>query len=316
MGALRVFSVDDGAQPHVNVQLSDFFETTYLKWHPKLRPGSQKDYRLQIRNFSTWLNRPAELDDLNDDTVVSFLSDFSEERSAGTTDKARRTLLLLWTFAVKKKLITDKPHDVPVFESPDRCPEAWTVDEMQRLLKSARVALPLRQSRKRTIQWTARCWTALILTVYDTSLRIHSVLQCKRCDINLETGMLRTHGEHQKHGNDERQRLHPETVAAIKAMIEEIGPTERLFPWPFKERLIWKHFKKILTNAKLSATSRDLFHKIRRTSYTMVHALLGPEAATQHAGHASNLSKYYLDTEVARQVAVDKKDAVDVLPRF
>lgn len=40
---------------------------------------------------------------------------------------------------------------------------------------------------------------------------------------------------------------------------------------------------------------RDKFHRLRRTSYTLVAKAFGVEAASRHAAHKQDLSRFYLD---------------------
>jgi len=83
-----------------------------------------------------------------------------------------------------------------------------------------------------------------------------------------------------------------------------------LFPWNHRRNYLQRCFKEILADAGLPNSRRDLFHKIRRTSYTQTYIALGKDAASEHAGHTTDMSAVYLD-----RTKFDRPRAIDVLPR-
>lgn len=181
-----------------------------------------------------------------------------------------------------------------------RIPTAWTADQLSRLIHSCRQS-PTQRG------WGPEHWEALALTIYDTSLRIGSLLRSDVQQLNHEQCTLYVPGECQKGRGDTLQPLHPDTADKL---LELWRPDTRLFPWPFHRRLIWERFGDILRRAGLPDTSRDKFHRLRRTSYTCVAKAHGIAAASEHAAHKTDLSAYYLDRS-----HLPRHDTISALPR-
>src|SRR4029077_5622004 len=118
-------------------------------------------------------------------------------------------------------------------------------------------AAPCRKS-KLTGRWTVQHWQALVLTIYDTSLRLGCLLSVARSLVDTDRGFLLVPGESMKGRRDELHRLHPQTCG----LIAKLAPDALLFPWPKSRRAIWPDFKKIICAAGLPCTYRDLFHRL------------------------------------------------------
>lgn len=181
-----------------------------------------------------------------------------------------------------------------------RIPTAWTETQLSTLIAACRMA-PYRRG------WGPEHWEALSLTIYDTSLRIGALLKADVDHLDPHHCTLYIPGECHKGRDDTLQPLHPDTASKLANLPR---PNCRLFPWPFNRRLIWKQFGDILRRAGLPDTSRDKFHKLRRTSYTYVAKVHGIAAASDHAAHKGDLSAYYLDKS-----HLNRPNPLDALPR-
>ena len=128
-------------------------------------------------------------------------------------------------------------------------------------------------------------------------------------NLDLRRGILIVGADATKGNVEQLHRLGDDTLT----LLDSLPRPERLllFDWPRSPKYLQKCFRRILVDAGLPASRRDLFHRIRRTSYTEVYMALGPDAASQHAGHRSDMSEYYLDRS-----RLQPQDAIDVLPRF
>jgi hypothetical protein len=155
------------------VLLQDFFESYYLPL--KLRSRSRNTirlYRHSVRSFGKFLDRPAKLTDLTDDTVSAYLAWLvSRKLSPYTVNKERSQLLAIWNYAARKGHVATFP-DVQPERVPQRVPQAWTTDELSRLIESCRS-----QSGDVCGVPAADWWTALHLVIWDTAERIGAVLQ-------------------------------------------------------------------------------------------------------------------------------------------
>jgi|GEM_PF-938606 len=297
--------------------LLTFANTAYI---PQRLADCSKDmprqYRKTIERFSTFLACDALLDHLEDDIVERFLAWFkvTESPANHTINNARCVLIALWRHAWRKRKLAELPRDVVKFPTAKLLPEAWSVEQVQRIIAAARTAGSRRRQRGTGCPVPPRLfWPAFILVAYDTGLRANALRSIERTHLDWETRWLKAPAEVQKQNADQVFRLHPETIDALKEMNSE--DCKLLFPWRENpnggSKEFYQAYRRILKAAGLPASKRDLFHKLRRTSATAVCAIGGRFAAQQHLGHAdSKTTERYLDprlmtgnaTTVAEQI--------------
>lgn len=271
--------------------LKDYLDTHWLA------DRTAEQYRVALSVFEHWHGSPPLIDMITRELLMRFLRDYSKNRSAKTVNDKRQVLLTLCRHA-------GKPLSVPKLKEVRRTPTAWSLDDLTRLLKACdRARLWSYEHRK---MWQPLHWRALVLTCYDTSLRIGCLLFVSRSCCDLTRGTLLVPGELQKQRCDTLHRLHPQTCEVLR----KLPPHDLLFPWPMRREQIWVWLGRILEDAGLPASRRDKFHKLRRTSYSHVYRELGPLAASRHAGHTTDMSDHYLDPTILGQ-----PDPVDALPR-
>lgn len=291
----------------MRLSVSQFLNSCYVPSKIALSEITIEQYRIAVRQFDLWNGEPVMLDQLTEELLIGFLrSRRSEGKSARTVNNSRQVIIMLWRAAYRRRnsdnlrlCPTPAPdtQDVGRLKEVKRMPTAWTLKEMARII-SACEAAPVRST------WGVWHWRALILTQYDTSLRIGCLLKVERSALAGTT--LVVPGELQKQSVDTSHQLHQQTIDAIERM-----PSKRLlFPWPVTRRAIWPELKQILVAAGLPFGRRDMFHRFRRTSYTMVYSILGGARATEHAGHSCDLSDVYLD-----RTKLSRPSVIDSLPR-
>jgi len=285
--------------PDSGTKLIHFFETTYRP--QRLADATEQcaiQYRTTMERFSWYLGHDATIHNLTDDTMEKFLAWLKAGgRANATCNGYRAHLLALWKQAWRKRLRDDLPRDVAKYKAAKRIPEAWSADEVARILNAAKEA-PGSIGGIPACEW----WPALLLTLYDTGLRIAALMKLKRSDLNSDR-WLSVPSEVQKQNADQVFRLHPETMDAIDAT-DRVHRTE-LFPWPFDGdgnfRILAKHYRQILRRAGLPDGPRDLFHKLRRTSATAVCDAFDEQAAKKHLGHSSlTVTRRYIDPRLVR----------------
>lgn len=273
----------------------------YGRDQPTLSRNSLEQYRVAARRLDAWAGYPVTLHDLTTRGLIAeyMRSVVAQGMSRRTANGRRTAFLTLWRWALRAGLTDVAVPSIPRFREPKRTPTAWTLEELRRLLDSCDAAAAVTDS------WTSQHWRGLVLTIYDTSLRLGCLLSVRR-DALTSDGWLHVPAELQKQHADTRHRLHADTAATLHGL-----PQARLlFPWPLHRRAIWQRFRSILHDSGLPSTRRDLFHRLRRTSYTQVFDALGPRAASEHAGHSTDLSRAYYDPTLRDRVA-----AADVIPR-
>lgn len=262
-------------------------------------------FRTVLRAALQWFHRNAEVavSDLSADHVRAMMRALLDQhRSHKTVNNYRYAILFLWEQARQDGAPSVPWLAVRPLRKIHRKPTAWTTEQLQRLIDACREAQTLRG-------WGPVEWEAITSTVYDTSLRIGCLLRLSLQHLISDRPLLYVPGEFQKGREDTLQPLHPHTV---RLLLRIDRSDHRLFPWPFHQRLLWEHYERhILIPAGLPHTSRDKFHKIRRTSYTYVAKRFGVAVASDHAAHKSDMSRYYLDTSL-----LDRPNPLDALPRM
>lgn len=231
-----------------------------------------------------------------DDVCRMMRTVLDSGRSAKTARNYRQSVLYMLA-SVGNRI---DPRDCRPPKLIRKRPTAWTPEELRRLVGACRM---MRWERG----WGPRHWEALTIAAYETAARIGALLLSDVSHMDERHCTLFIPGEHQKSNGDTLHPLHAETVQLLAGLPR---PDRRLFPWPYNRRVIWTRYGEILRRAGLPDTSRDKFHRLRRTSYTFVAVALGKEAATIHAAHKSDLSAHYLDTTF-----LPKPNPLDALPR-
>ncbi|MBX3448203.1 MAG: site-specific integrase [Planctomycetaceae bacterium] len=272
--------------------LKHLFETSYLPQRlPEADVGTIEQYRDVVEFLAGFLACDPTVDCLSDDLVERFLAYRKQlGRANSTINRYRCYLLALWRHAWRKKLVSDLPRDVICYPTAKRLPEAWSTEEVARILTAAAAqpgavcGIP-----------AGRYWVALILTLYDTGLRIAALMAARTSDLN-EDGWLSVPAEVQKQDADQAFRLHADTLAALQAT--DFRSRELLFPFhqPEWRATLIARYRRILKRAGLARGRRDLFHKLRRTCATAICDRHGWVAAQQHLGHSTlDMTKRYVD---------------------
>lgn len=289
-----------------NVTVTTYFELKYAPENLKLSEDAAQQYRIAIRQLDEFAEAPVTIASLNESLLTRFVKWVkSNGRAERTANNKRQAILTLWRHAAEKTDFVAAPPKIAKLEEPTRIVQAWDVADFGRILQAARFSRELPG-------WDWRHRTALLLTIYDTSHRIGAILKATKTALNIKKGTLLLRAEWTKQKADTIHQLHPETLAAFSRLPVSTYPL--LFPWPLNRRAIWADLKAVLVAAGLPATRKDMFHKLRRTSFTYTYALLGEQAARDHAGHTSNVTASYLDKQLLAQLQ-PRPTAIDVLPR-
>lgn len=250
-------------------------------------------------------NGPVELRQLDAEHVRRMMRRLMDAgRAVETVNGYRRRLFYVWRQAREWDRSTPPvpASDVCRLKTIYRRPTAWHQDELAALLAGCESVPPSKG-------WGPQQDRALIMVIYDTSLRLGALLKAKVTQLDMRRCALFIPGDQQKGRGDTCQPLHPDTCIALAKLPREPGD-ERLIPLTICRRNLSIRMGKILKAAGLPCTRRDKYHKLRRTSYTMVAKEFGVEAASQHAAHRTDMSRYYLDPTF-----LDKPNPLDALPR-
>jgi integrase len=251
------------------------------------------------RLLARWLGRPATTQDLTADTLLGFLGDLFKVRAAATTNAKRQHLLTLWAFAHAQGLASE-PALIHKVKEPRRLPDAWTVAEIERLISVCR-SLRGKVGEISRSTW----WPGVVLTCYDTGQRISTVLQAQSADCNCAERFIVFRAASQKQLSDTYHSLSDQTIAAISPLR---NGRALLFPWPYNRRYLWFFFRhRIVEAAGLHASKRGmgLFHKLRRTSGSLVEAAGGD--GSRHLGNSRAVfERSYRDPRICGGSQLDK----------
>jgi integrase len=269
------------------VTLVEFFERLYRPLRLLGRSASTTHaYRRVIRGLAKFLRRDATVADLRDEILADCLDHMLKSGRAPNTVKLHRALLVcLANLAARKRLVPEFV-ELPRVPTYHHLPVAWHPDQFQAILDALSRRAFLRQPPTVAgIPWRD-WWLSLLLTLYDTALRISAALQLRTADIDLDRGVLTVPAEFQKQRREQRFTLDPQTVEVIRATMH----TERelLFPCPWSgHSSLSRVYGRIVKAAGLPAGPKRLFHCIRRTSATLTAAAeckpCGPFAPADHS---------------------------------
>lgn len=266
-----------------------FLHDTYVPLRLEIKPDSVRQMESTIRAYAAWLGREPTVDDLTEDSLRRFLTAYKTGRSGATVNSRRTHLLAIWRCAWDEGRLPAPPRasKVPKAKPPTIIPEAWSPAEVGRILASAR-------NQPGEIEGIPACdwWESLLLVFYDTGERKSAVLRTRPGDLDLDQCWVLfpdTKGD--------RPRLcpiHSDTVAACRKVCDR--SRDRVWPWPHSGEWLDQRFRFLLDTARVAygRGRGGLFHKLRRTSGTLVEANGGDGA--KHIGDTRRVFEtHYLD---------------------
>lgn len=278
---------DTSEEVNGEITLQAFFNKQYK---PKRLIGKSQSiiriYKTCFRKFSRWIGRPAVLSDLTDDTVAEYLYALSEVRSMHTVDREYTCIVALWRFAARKRLVDLFP-EIPKPQGPAPIPDAWSPEELDKLLATAK-------------EWDGNYsgvdaglyWESLIRVIYDTGERIGAVLKIEKH--HLADGWLSVPAMNRKGRLAGKQFKLSERTNDRLQQVAAKQLDRYLFQWPYSDCYLWIVYGQILEAAGLPNNRRTKLHKLRRTVATYYEAAGGN--ATQLLGHSSRkITEAYLD---------------------
>jgi integrase len=267
-----------------------FLETIYIPSRMGgLKDGTVKHMKIVLRALDRWAGRSVMVKELSDDLVTGFLNWFAGRRAPTTLNSMRGVILTLWNYAWKKRLIRRLPR-VEKLRVPKRLPQCWSLDELRQLLQGCRDTKGWVNGAPAGL-W----WYGLAHLLYFTGLRINAATQLAAQHFDFDGAIVRVPAEFQKQNADQAFHLHPETVRVVRE-IATYRNGEPIFAWIGSRKTFFAAFRRILKRTGLSATRKDLFHKLRRTFCTMLTAKTSAEEASRQLGHSCmQVTRGYID---------------------
>lgn len=297
-GGKKIFPRRKGYTMTLHQLFEDFYRPLKLRGRSA---NTSRLYGCTIRSFGKWLGYVATLDDLTDLTISRFLEQRATTRSPYTAEKERGQLLALWRFAADRRLLMDRPC-VPPAPLPDRIPQAWSIEQLQSLMKAANA------SRGYVGKVRAAVWyPALISVLWESAERIGAILACRPDDFLTPTLLVRA--EYRKGGKRDRAyRLSPETCDLV---MQACG-TRRLFDWPQNHGYLWAKYKDVVARAGLGHDRKCGFHQLRRSAASHFAACGGDAVKLLDHSSPRITHRWYLD----RRMTDRDPPPCDVLPKI
>lgn len=282
--------------------LIDFFRDHYsLICLRAPSPNTLRLHELSIRRFNEILGRKPKLSDFTQENLARFAAVRRRTHPPTTVNREAAKLVAEWRAACRKGILSVWPDHKPERE-PDRIPQAWSQDEINRLFLSAS------EERRRVGDVPGSIWwTGLFFALWDSGERIGPMRKLLWDDLD-SNGWLIVKAEYRKgKTRDRAYQLHPQSMAAIA----QIKPYSRrlIFAWPLSDSYIYRRLEEILERAGLPADRKSKFHRIRKSHAS--HAEVAGLNATELLDHSSrSVTRVYLDPKI-----VKPRQATDVLFR-
>lgn len=260
---------------------------------------TQALYRMTIKSFGEHLGCEPTTEHLAEMPVARFLASRLRSRSPATAKKDSSQIRALWEFAARRGIVNSFPLMRPI-NVPERVPSAWTTEEMEALVESARkhqgfvAGVP-----------AGLFFEALILTCYETGERISAVLSLRWADVRGNLVTFRAESR-KRQTRDIVRGISPVVANALEKIRRD---RELVFQWDRCDSNLWRHMGIILRRAKLPTDRASKFHRLRKTCASYAAAAgLDPQRLLDHASPVT--TRAYLDPRIVRT-----KQACDVLPR-
>ena len=259
-------------------------------------------YGYTLRSFGEFLGRPATTDDLEELTVARWLTHRVRTKAPATAAKDRTQIRALWAWANRRGYCSTWPS-TPKIVVPERVPEAWLSDELQRLLDEVAKETTLVCGFK-----MAAVLKAVLLTAYWTGERIGAIVALKCKDVRGQTVVFRAEGRKGR-ARDILRDISEDCAAALEAIRRT--PDDLAIPWDRSHTYLWGRLGIILRRAGLPSGRDCKFHRIRKTAASYYEAAVGPGSAQRLLAHSSpKVTQRYLDPRIVKP----GPSTVDVLP--
>lgn len=280
------------AVPPLEATVAAFFESTYL---PEALAHAGEKHRGKMKFLIALLKRcfgrDILLQELSGSIVAAFVSWRSNEAGPGTVMRERGCILSIWRYAHDLGQ-APPPCRVPKIRVPREQPDAWSLDEVRRIIDAA--------SRLKAGPMCGvpapKYWKAILLVCWYTGLRRGALLKIKPSYLELDQRWLYVPAGCMKNFVGKRYRLGQDAVDALREIYD---PTRsEVFGEPATNCRLNEQFQMILELAKVPPSRHFLnhFHKLRRTVATHTAVKMGLAAASALLGHGTgDLLKHYID---------------------
>lgn len=251
-----------------------------------LSRGAEYQMRRSVILYSLYRRRTTTVDDLEPEAVSRWLQHLQETHSQRTVAGHRANVLALWRDLANRELVAP-PNRVRRVSRPDPCPVAWTLDELESVLRQCE---QLRGTfRSRPASRSVYCRT-LVLSAYDTGLRRSDLWRLRREQIRPDGSIVL---RQQKTGRTHCPRLRDCALEGIHEL-----PGDVPLQCPYSSASDWYRWWKSAVIGPAGVRPGAL-QQIRRTGATHL-AVSHPEAVQRYLGHRTpQMSRHYVDESLS-----------------
>lgn len=263
---------------------------------------------ISVRRLDQFAGHHVEVHELSRDLLCRFLRRRLTTCSAFTVKRNRAHLIQLWREAAEEGLVTPPPK-IPAIKLPKPVPRAISLDVITRLLGAAGCQTSLMRNTQTP---SSLFWRAAILFIYDVGVRLTAMLDIERGDIDITNRIVVLRHDSAKTMLGQVLDFSEQTAEAIGDLMQANGG-KHVWEWPYRKRMIWLHFKRLMVAAGLQPENGVAFHALRKShaSYTML--VSDQETARKRMGHTSALmTERYIDPRI---IVANSARLADRLPR-
>jgi integrase len=220
--------------------------------------------------------------------------------SPATVNSYVRHIRAILNYAASEEVgILARPPTIRMLREPRRSPLALTVEEFAAVLRTAER------------EPNAPLWRAMLLTAWESGMRLRSLLSLRPIDVLFPQSGLYCQAEGMKNAIAQWFPLQEETLAAIRGIYSL--ENNRLFNFRCKAGQVSRTLRRILDTSGIFAPhgSGMCFHRLRRSRASYVKLMGGD--ATAALGHSRpEVTARYLDARIVGAAAQPKMP----MPRF
>jgi integrase len=286
----------------------EFLVERYAVLH-NLKPRTVILFGHSIDRLADFLGREPELTDFDDLTVSKYLRWRAVTPHKGricspaSVAKDKAHLVSLWNAAAKRRLVEQFP-DLPrnLVRVPHHAPEAYTVEEVSRMVIVAR-----RRSGRVGPVAAAWLWPTLLMSAWYSGERIGSLLQLRWSQVDTQRRTMTFLSEHRKGlGRTITRHITPQLAEWLEK--GRRGPSELVWPWldHRNEGSIYPRLRYICESAGVTPKG---FHSIRKAAGSYVHAAGGDATTFLTHRDSKTTREHYLSPNI-----VEEASALDYLP--
>jgi integrase len=273
------------------IELADYFEDSYRTIRLIGRsPRTIEGYKTALSIWSQWPGHTT-LVRTETRTLAQFAQWILETRGAASANCYVRHIMAILRFAMESEDIGSVPRWTKLKE-PKRVPLALTVEEFGKVLATAQ------NWRRKNCGYSGSVWwLAVLLTAWETGLRLTALLTLRTIDVLWDSAGLLCQPDDQKDSEGMWFALQPDTLVALRAIWEP--DRVLLFPRKVEVTQVGRWFRRILDQSGIYAPKGCglCFHRVRKSKASYTEAAGGD--AQRALGHsARSVTERYLDPRI------------------